>query len=132
MSSSTTTVWLDANPAETGRGTPPCPTGHWVVPLQNTEEVNECLPSGNPYHMTWSCMETASLGISVFDAGPGNPYQVSFDDYSVRPQLFKYGPQPPDFNGTRYDLAPMTDKDNSSLGVGMFFSHLTDKIIISK
>ena len=75
-------------------------------------------------------MDEAYLGISLWDHGPDEPYQVAFDDYSLRPQLFRYGPQPPDFNGTAFDLKPVKDKDDSELGVAMFFSHLFDKIVI--
>ena len=77
-------------------------------------------------------MNEAYLGISLFDNGPGKPYQVAFDDYSKIAQLFQYGPQPPDFNGTVFDLQPVKDKEDGELGVAMFFSHLFDKLIIRK
>ncbi|RMZ92079.1 hypothetical protein DV736_g664, partial [Chaetothyriales sp. CBS 134916] len=126
----TTTVWLDADPASTGPGTPPCPTGHFTIPVSNTIKVGSCVVDQQNLGTTWDCMNHAYLGISVFDHGPGQPYQVAFDDYSVLPKLFQYGPQPPDFNGTSFTLSPAQDKDDGQLGVGMFFSHLFDKLII--
>lgn len=56
--------------------------------------------------------------------------QVVFDDYSVDAAKFKYGAQPPDFNGTAFQLKPYLDKDDDELGVAMFFSVLFDKVII--
>ncbi|RMD39255.1 hypothetical protein DV735_g5875, partial [Chaetothyriales sp. CBS 134920] len=126
----TTTVWLDANPASTGPGTPPCPTGHFTIPVYNSVMVGSCVVDQDKLSHTWDCMNQSYLGISVFDNGPGQPYQVAFDDYSVLTKLFEYGPQPPDFNGTSFTLSPAQDKDDGELGVAMFFSHLFDKLII--
>ncbi|RMZ80784.1 hypothetical protein DV737_g2868, partial [Chaetothyriales sp. CBS 132003] len=123
----TTTVWLDADPASTGPGTPTCPTGHYTIPVTNTIKLGSCVVDQDELADTWDCMNQSSLGISVFGHGP---YQVAFDDYSVLPKLFEYGPQPPDFNGTSFNLSPAQDKDDSQLGVAMFFSHLFDKLII--
>jgi len=76
-------------------------------------------------------MDYAKLGINVFDSGNGGPpLSVVFDDYSVRPQLFRYGPQPPDFNGTAFTMQPYKDKEDNQLGVALFFSVLFDKLSI--
>ncbi len=77
-------------------------------------------------------MNKAKLGISVFESiDQGGPLlSVAFDDYSLRPQLFRYGPQPPDFNGSSFGLKPFMDKDDDELGVALFFSALFDKIVI--
>lgn len=77
-------------------------------------------------------MDFAKLGINVFEAGYNGTLQVVFDDYSIRPQFFKYGPQPPDFNGTAFDLKPYMDKEDDDLGVALFFSVLFDKVSICK
>jgi len=129
--SATTTVWLDADPASTGPTTPPCPTGHWTIPLNQTDQVDTCVV--NPaLSNVWDCMNKAKLGISVFESiDQGGPLlSVAFDDYSLRPQLFRYGPQPPDFNGSSFGLKPFMDKDDDELGVALFFSALFDKIVI--
>ncbi|OAP59362.1 hypothetical protein AYL99_06660 [Fonsecaea erecta] len=123
----TTTVWLDADPAQTGPSTPSCPTGHYTIPLNQTEEINSCVID-DEYSHTWECLDVALLGINVFANGPN--YSVVFDDYSVRPQLFRYGPQPPDFNGTSFAMQPYKDKEDDQLGVALFFSVLFDKLII--
>lgn len=77
-------------------------------------------------------MNNAKLGVSIIetDDDSGPPLSVTFDDYSVLPQLFRYGPQPPDFNGSSYGLKPFIDKDDDQLGVALFFSTLFDKIVI--
>ena len=126
----TSTVWLDSNPTATGSGTPPLPTGHYTVPLNNTQNVGQCIPPGSPLDITWGCMPQPDLGISIWDNDPNTPPTINFDDYSLVPRLFTYGPQPPDFNGSAFPLQPVTDKDHTELGVAMFFSHLFDKIII--
>ncbi|EXJ67821.1 uncharacterized protein A1O5_09167 [Cladophialophora psammophila CBS 110553] len=123
----TTTVWLDADPAQTGPSTPSCPTGHYTIPLNQTQQVDSCVVD-DEYSHTWECLNFALLGINVFPSGPN--FSVVFDDYSVRPQLFRYGPQPPDFNGTRFAMQPYKDKDDDQLGVALFFSVLFDKLII--
>lgn len=123
-------MWLDADPVATGAGTPSCPTGHYVIPFNATEQIANCIVDQNSLSFTWDCMNEAYLGISLFDNGPTKPYQIAFDDYSLRPQLFQYGPQPPDFNGTAFDLKPVKDKEDDQFGVAMFFSHLFDKLII--
>ncbi|KIX99869.1 uncharacterized protein Z520_04505 [Fonsecaea multimorphosa CBS 102226] len=123
----TTTVWLDADPAQTGPSTPSCPTGHYTIPLNQTEDINSCVID-HEYSHTWACLDFALLGINVFANGPN--YSVVFDDYSVRPQLFRYGPQPPDFNGTSFSMQPYNDKEDDQLGVALFFSVLFDKLII--
>ncbi|EXJ87818.1 hypothetical protein A1O1_04745 [Capronia coronata CBS 617.96] len=129
-SSATTTVWLDADPAETGPSTPPCPTGHYSIPLNQTQEISSCVIDG-AFSEVWSCMDFARLGINIFESSDGGPpLSVVFDDYSVMPQLFRYGPQPPDFNGTSFDLSPFKDKDDDELGVALFFSVLFDKLSI--
>ncbi|KAJ9493986.1 hypothetical protein LTR99_010921 [Exophiala xenobiotica] len=129
--SATTTIWLDADPASTGPTTPPCPTGHWTIPLNQTDQIDTCVVDP-VFSSVWDCMNKAKLGISVFENtdGDGPPVSVSFDDYSLRPQLFRYGPQPPDFNGSSFGLKPFKDKDDDELGVALFFSTLFDKIVI--
>jgi hypothetical protein len=77
-------------------------------------------------------LDYARLGINIFDQPGSSPPSVVFDDLSVRPQLFKYGPQPPDFNGTSFAMQPFKDKEDDDLGVALFFSVLFDKLIISK
>ncbi|KAK6379212.1 hypothetical protein LTS17_006130 [Exophiala oligosperma] len=129
--SATTTVWLDADPASTGPSTPSCPTGHWTIPLNQTDQIDTCVVDpGLPG--VWDCMNNAKLGVSIIetDDDSGPPLSVTFDDYSVLPQLFRYGPQPPDFNGSSYGLKPFIDKDDDQLGVALFFSTLFDKIVI--
>jgi hypothetical protein len=124
-------VWLDADPVETNPGTPPCPTGRYTIALNQTQQVEQCIL--NPAFQeigSWDCMNYATLGMSIFDAGPGYPPTVVFDDYSLRPQLFRYGPQPPDFNQTQFQLEPVKDKEDGDYGVAMFFSSLFDKLVI--
>jgi hypothetical protein len=76
-------------------------------------------------------MDFAKLGINIFESTNGGPpLSVVFDDYSVRPQLFRYGSQPPDFNGTAFAMQPYKDKDDDELGVALFFSVLFDKLSI--
>ena len=130
-SAATTTVWLDADPAETGPSTPSCPTGHFTIPFNQTSNVAACVID-SLYSSTWECLDFARLGISVFDTSSTPPFSVVFDDYSVRPQLFKYGPQPPDFNGSTFTMNPYLDKEDDELGVALFFSVLFDKLVISK
>lgn len=124
-------MWLDADPAETGPSTPSCPTGHYTIPFNNTVEVNNCVLDRD-YANTWECLDYAKLGINLFDNAGVPPLSAVFDDYSVRPQLFRYGPQPPDFNGSSFIMQPYKDKEHSDLGVALFFSVLFDKLIISK
>ncbi|ETN46700.1 uncharacterized protein HMPREF1541_00887 [Cyphellophora europaea CBS 101466] len=134
-SSATTTVWLDADPVTTGPSTPPCPTGHYTIPLSNIGQVEKCV-TNQALSNVWDCMNTgvASLGITVLEEDPavnqGSDLSIQFDDYSLIPQRFRYGPQPPDFNGTKFAMQPVEDIDNRAYGVAMFFSHLFDKIII--
>ncbi|KIX03087.1 uncharacterized protein Z518_06637 [Rhinocladiella mackenziei CBS 650.93] len=129
-SGATTTVWLDADPAQTGPSTPACPTGHFTIPLNQTQEIDACVVDGTYAHI-WDCGNFPKLGVDVFESGNGGPpLSVVFDDYSVRPQLFKYGPQPPDFNGTAFTLQPYKDKEDDELGVALFFSVLFDKLSI--
>lgn len=77
-------------------------------------------------------MDIAYIGINVSQTGTAGPLQAVFQDYSVNTQAFSYGPQPPDFNGTAFDLLPYEDKENPEYGVAMFFSVLFDKLSISK
>jgi hypothetical protein len=78
-------------------------------------------------------MDFAKLGINIFETpNAGPPLSVVFDDYSMHPQLFQYGPQPPDFNGSAFALAPVKDKEDDELGVAMFFSVLFDKLSICR
>jgi len=78
----------------------------------------------------WGCMDFAKLGINIFEVPDGDTLQVVFDDYSIRPQQFKYGPQPPDFNGTAFTMEPYMDREDDDLGVALFFSVLFDKLSI--
>jgi hypothetical protein len=125
----TTTVWLDADPAQTGPSTPSCPTGHYTIPLNQTQQVDACVIDSQ-YSSTWECLDYARLGINIFSSSGSPPLSAVFDDYSVRPQLFRYGPQPPDFNGTSFTMQPYKDKEDDELGVALFFSVLFDKLII--
>jgi hypothetical protein len=101
--------------------------------LNQTQQVQQCIvDTGIQAAGPWDCMDVAALGVSVFDEGSGFPPRVVFDDYSLRPQLFHYGPQPPDFNQTTFELTPVKDKDKDEYGVAMFFSSLFDKIVIRK
>ena len=77
-------------------------------------------------------MDIAYIGVSVFEDKEKNCMSAAFEDFSVNTQDFKYGPQPPDFNGTAFDLTPMQDKDAGQWGVAMFFSVLFDKLTICK
>lgn len=134
-SSATTTVWLDADPVTTGPSTPTCPAGHYTIPINNIGQVEKCV-SNPDLGSTWDCMSSAELGITVLEENPaeneGSDYSIQFDDYSLIPRLFRYGPQPPDFNGTKFAMQPVEDIDNRDYGVAMFFSHLFDKITICR
>jgi len=125
----TTTVWLDADPAQTDGSTGSCPTGHYTLALNQTEEIDTCVVDPNLKN-AWGCMDFAKLGINIFEIVATGDIQVAFDDYSIRPQQFKYGPQPPDFNGTAFTMEPYMDKEDDELGVAMFFSVLFDKLSI--
>lgn len=130
-SASTSTVWLDADPVETGPATPSCPTGHYTIPLANNGLVEKCVTNAALMD-SWSCQAQANLGITILEEGPSGAKQltITFDDYSLYPKWFEYGPQPPDFNYTKFILQPVEDIDNRDYGVAMFFSHLFDKLII--
>ncbi|KEF60369.1 uncharacterized protein A1O9_01929 [Exophiala aquamarina CBS 119918] len=127
--SATTTIWLDADPAQTDGSTGPCPTGHYTLALNQTEEVDTCVVDP-ALKNAWGCMDFAKLGINIFEIPNGGSLQVVFDDYSIRPQQFKYGPQPPDFNGTAFTMEPYMDREDDDLGVALFFSVLFDKLSI--
>lgn len=77
-------------------------------------------------------MDIAYIGINVFQDPSTQGMMAAFEDFSVNTQDFRYGPQPPDFNGTAFTLTPMQDKDAGELGVAMFFSVLFDKLTICK
>lgn len=128
-SAATTTVWLDADPAQTDGSTGSCPTGHYTLALNQTEEIDTCVVDANLKN-AWGCMDFAKLGINIFEVPNAGDIQVVFDDYSIRPQQFKYGPQPPDFNGTAFTMEPYMDKEDDELGVALFFSVLFDKLSI--
>lgn len=132
-SSATTTVWLDADPVTTGPSTPSCPTGHYSIPINNIGQVEKCV-TNQDVGVAWDCMNEAQLGITVLREDPtengGSDTSIQFDDYSTVPRLFRYGPQPPDFNATKFAMQPVEDVDNRDYGVAMFFSHLFDKIVI--
>lgn len=78
----------------------------------------------------WGCMDIAYIGVNVFQDPDTDSMMAAFEDFSVNTQDFRYGPQPPDFNGTAFALSPMQDKDAGELGVAMFFSVLFDKLTI--
>ena len=80
----------------------------------------------------WGCMDIAYIGVNVFKDEIAGNMQAAFEDFSVNTANFKYGPQPPDFNGTSFMLQPMVDEDARDLGTAMFFSILFDKLTISK
>lgn len=75
-------------------------------------------------------MDIAYIGLTV--SRTNGVYQAVFEDFSTNTADFRYGPQPPDFNGSSFTLEPMSDKDNGQLGVAMFFSVLFDKLTIGK
>lgn len=80
-------------------------------------------------------MDFAPLGIEIANGATpdGNVSQyISFDDYSINPWQFTYGPQPPDFNGTQFQLKPFNDRDDATLGVALFFAEVFDKLLICK
>ena len=128
MLSAVTTIWLDAIPTTLGADSSPLPTGHYQIPLNQSQEVNQCIPTSS-YSNAWSCMDIAYIGLNV--SQNNGVYQAVFEDFSANTAAFRYGPQPPDFNGTAFDLQPMSDKDAGELGVAMFFSVLFDKLAIS-
>jgi len=106
----------------------PCPTGHYTVPLNQTQEVNTCVVDSS-LGGSWACLDIAQLGITIWEPQGGQP-EVHFDDYSLITSQFRYGPQPPDFNGSDFTLQPYKDTDNPDLGVALFFSALFDKLVI--
>ena len=123
--------YYDASPVASGTSTPPCPTGHFTMVLNQTQQFDQCIvDQGFSGVKSWDCMNTAALGVSVFDQGPDFPPKVVFDDYSNRPQLFRYGPQPPDFDKAEFPLAPVKDNEDDEYGVAMWFGTLFDKIVI--
>lgn len=126
----TTTMWLDARPTSLSPDTPAIPTGDFQIPLNQTAEIKNCIGS-SLLTPAWGCMDIAYIGIDIFRPSPNAPVQAVFEDFSVNTANFRYGPQPPDFNGTAFDLEPMSDKDND-WGVAMFFSVLFDKLSIRK
>lgn len=77
-------------------------------------------------------MDIAYIGVNVFEDYASGGMQAAFEDFSVNTADFRYGPQPPDFNGTAFALQPMVDKDASDLGAAMFFSVLFDKLSIGE
>jgi hypothetical protein len=130
-SEATTTVWLDADPVETDSATPTCPTGHFSIPFQNIGQVERCV-TDESLADSWDCSDSSTLGVTILREGPDGSADrsITFDDYSNVPRLFQYGPQPPDFNGTKFILQPVEDRDNRDFGVAMFFSYLFDKLVI--
>jgi hypothetical protein len=130
-SSSIAAFWLDTVPVTTDSNTPPCPTGHYTMYLNQSEQVEQCVANGElSAANTWDCMDIAALGVSVFYSEENQSYNAVFDDYSLRPTLFRYGPQPPDFNSSQFQLNPVKDKDDGEWGVAMFFGTLFDKLVI--
>ena len=130
-SSSIAAFWLDTVPVPTDSDTPPCPTGHYTMHLNQSEQVQQCIIDEDlSLAQTWDCMDVAALGVSLFYSEENESYNAVFDDYSLRPTLFRYGPQPPDFNNTRFQLNPVKDKDDGQFGIAMFFGALFDKIVI--
>lgn len=130
-SAMTTTLWLDADPVETGPATPTCPTGHFMLDFDNIGNIDKCVTDPSLSDV-WNCQEKASLGITLLEERDSGQLTIQFDDYSNQPRWFLYGPQPPDFNGTKFNLEPVEDRDNRDYGVAMFFSYLFDKIVICK
>lgn len=128
-------MWLDAVPTTLPADASPLPTGHFQIPLNQSEEIHECIAEPG-YYPAWGCMDIAYIGVLVYaddDPDDGNTtWKAVFEDFSTNTQDFRYGPQPPDFNGSEFTLTPMIDKDAGDLGVAMFFSVLFDKLSISK
>ncbi|KAK5072000.1 hypothetical protein LTR51_006484 [Lithohypha guttulata] len=124
------TIWLDAIPTTLGPEASPLPTGQFQIPFNQSHEVKECIPNVDTMGAAWGCMDIAYIGVNVFKNESSNRMMASFADFSVNTQDFRYGPQPPDFNGTSFPLQPMQDKDAGAWGVAMFFSVLFDKLAI--
>lgn len=123
-------MWLDARPTSLNPDTPAIPTGEFQIPLNQTAEIKNCIGSA-ALTPAWGCMDIAYIGVNIFRPSPNAPVQAVFEDFSVNTADFRYGPQPPDFNGTAFDLEPVSDEDND-WGVAMFFSVLFDKLSIRK
>lgn len=119
-------------PTSLGPNASPLPTGHYQIPFNQTEEVNNCIPNKEVMGAAWGCMDIAYIGVNVYNDQSSGQMQAAFEDFSVNTADFQYGPQPPDFNGTAFTLQPMVDKDANDLGVAMFFSVLFDKLSIGK
>lgn len=119
-------------PTTLAPGTSPVPTGHYQIPFNQSEEINQCIPNPDVMGAAWGCMDIAYIGVNVFEDQVSGNYQAAFEDFSVNTADFRYGPQPPDFNGTAFMLQPMVDTDASDLGAAMFFSVLFDKLSISE
>lgn len=130
----TTTIWLDAIPTTLGPNASPLPTGHYQIPFNQSQEVKQCIPDDQYAQMSpaWGCMDIAYIGVDVFTNDTSNIMMATFEDFSTNTQDFRYGPQPPDFNGSSFTLQPMQDKDAGAWGVAMFFSVLFDKLSIRK
>lgn len=124
------TKWVDAMPTTLGPGASPLPTGHYQIPFNQSQEVSNCIPDTDGLGAAWGCMDIAYIGVNVFEDYASGGMQAAFEDFSVNTADFRYGPQPPDFNGTAFALQPMVDKDASDLGAAMFFSVLFDKLSI--
>ncbi len=99
--------------------------------LTQTNQVEDCILDPDLQRAgAWDCMNVSAMGVSIFDEGPDWPPQVVFDDYSNRPQLFRYGPQPPDFNRSDFNLSSVIDKVDDEYGIAMWFGSSFDKLVI--
>ncbi|KIX01357.1 uncharacterized protein Z518_09082 [Rhinocladiella mackenziei CBS 650.93] len=93
---------LDASPTTPSPDMPTLPTSHFVMPLNQTQQINTCV-TNDTLSATWECIGFMKQGIDLFDSTT-SAARIIFDDYSVRPAFWRYGPQPPDFNRA---LGPM-------------------------
>ena len=133
----TTTVYLDGVPVPTYSPAPSsCPQGHFVVPISNDPNAansNACIANPELSH-TWECLSSnSSIDIRIVLTGGENAVtlQVSFEDSSKLKPNFNFGPQRPNLTSS-YDLAPYIDRDNSELGVALFFWTWFTKVTIRK
>jgi len=130
-------VYLDGIPEPTYSPAPSsCPQGHFVVPISNDPNAansNACIANPALSH-AWECLSSdSSIDIDIGWTGGENAstIQVSIENDSKLQPNFKLGAQRPNLTGS-YDLAPYMDRDNSELGVALFFWTWFTKVTIRK
>lgn len=102
--------------------------GHYTLNnLDDPVEFDSCAtaPDGSSI---WNCGRNWTLGVTTSNDDPGPT--VQFDDYSLIPRLFRYGPQPPDFNGTRLPMLSAIDKNSVARGLAAYANMTFDKLVI--